>query len=37
MSTVTPRGATRNLVLATAGFMVNFWAWALIGPLLKLI
>jgi MFS transporter, NNP family, nitrate/nitrite transporter len=27
------RGATRNLVLATAGFMVNFWAWALLGPL----
>lgn len=40
---VTPRGgptpqpttgvATRNLVLATLGFMVNFWAWALISPL----
>jgi NNP family nitrate/nitrite transporter-like MFS transporter len=26
-------GATRNLVLATIGFMVNFWAWALLGPL----
>src|SRR3954471_10610757 len=29
----TTRGATRNLVLATIGFMVNFWAWALLGPL----
>ncbi len=27
------RGATTNLVLATTGFMVNFWAWALLGPL----
>jgi NNP family nitrate/nitrite transporter-like MFS transporter len=26
-------GATLNLVLATAGFMLNFWAWALLGPL----
>ncbi len=26
-------GATRNLVLATIGFTVNFWAWALLGPL----
>jgi NNP family nitrate/nitrite transporter-like MFS transporter len=26
-------GATRNLVLATLGFTVNFWAWALLGPL----
>jgi MFS transporter, NNP family, nitrate/nitrite transporter len=25
--------ATLNLVMATAGFMVNFWAWALLGPL----
>lgn len=25
--------ATRNLVLAMLGFMVNFWAWALISPL----
>jgi NNP family nitrate/nitrite transporter-like MFS transporter len=25
--------ATRNLVLATVGFLVNFWAWALLGPL----
>jgi NNP family nitrate/nitrite transporter-like MFS transporter len=24
---------TRNLVVATLGFTVNFWAWALIGPL----
>ncbi|MGC5053949.1 MFS transporter [Micromonospora sp. DT48] len=31
---VTPRpGATRNLVVATIGFTVNFWAWALLGPL----
>lgn len=27
------RGATLNLTLATVGFMVNFWAWALLGPL----
>jgi MFS transporter, NNP family, nitrate/nitrite transporter len=27
------RSATLNLVLATVGFMVNFWAWALLGPL----
>lgn len=26
-------GATRNLVLATVGFALNFWAWALLGPL----
>jgi NNP family nitrate/nitrite transporter-like MFS transporter len=26
-------GATRNLILATIGFTVNFWAWALLGPL----
>lgn len=25
--------ATRNLVIATLGFMVSFWAWALLGPL----
>ncbi|WP_188037429.1 nitrate/nitrite transporter [Actinotalea sp. JY-7885] len=25
--------ATRNLALALAGFMLNFWAWALISPL----
>ena len=30
---VTSRAATANLVLATVGFMVNFWAWALLGPL----
>jgi NNP family nitrate/nitrite transporter-like MFS transporter len=29
----TPAGATRNLVVATIGFAVNFWAWALLGPL----
>ncbi len=23
----------RNLVIATIGFMLNFWAWALLGPL----
>jgi NNP family nitrate/nitrite transporter-like MFS transporter len=27
------RGATLNLVVATVGFTVNFWAWALLGPL----
>jgi NNP family nitrate/nitrite transporter-like MFS transporter len=27
------RSASLNLVLATVGFMVNFWAWALLGPL----
>ncbi len=26
-------GAARNLALAPIGFMVNFWAWALLGPL----
>jgi NNP family nitrate/nitrite transporter-like MFS transporter len=26
-------GATRNLILATVGFLVSFWAWALLGPL----
>ena len=25
--------ATRMLSLATMGFLINFWAWALIGPL----
>jgi NNP family nitrate/nitrite transporter-like MFS transporter len=30
---VAASGATLNLVLGTAGFMVNFWAWALLGPL----
>ena len=29
----TASGATRNLVMATIGFTVNFWAWALLGPL----
>ncbi|MGI5175750.1 MFS transporter [Dactylosporangium sp. CA-152071] len=29
----TPPGAGRNLILATIGFTVNFWAWALLGPL----
>jgi NNP family nitrate/nitrite transporter-like MFS transporter len=27
------RGAALNLAVATIGFMVNFWAWALLGPL----
>jgi MFS transporter, NNP family, nitrate/nitrite transporter len=26
-------GAALNLAVATAGFLANFWAWALIGPL----
>src|SRR3954453_880283 len=26
-------GATRNLILGTSAFNVNFWAWALLGPL----
>ena len=29
----TPAGATRNLVLATVGFAIAFWAWALLSPL----
>jgi len=29
----TSRGATLNLTVATIGFLVNFWAWALLGPL----
>jgi MFS transporter, NNP family, nitrate/nitrite transporter len=29
----TPRGAALQLLLATVGFGVNFWAWALMGPL----
>jgi len=33
MTTTAPVGATRNLVVATIGFTVNFWAWALLGPL----
>jgi len=32
-SPATSPGATLNLAMATAGFMVNFWAWALLGPL----
>ncbi|HYN97319.1 MAG TPA: MFS transporter [Pilimelia sp.] len=30
---VAPAGAGRQLTLATIGFTVNFWAWALLGPL----
>src|SRR5215217_7392632 len=26
-------GATLNLAMATTGFLLNFWAWALLGPL----
>src|SRR3982751_6635191 len=26
-------GAGRNLAIATIGFAINFWAWALLGPL----
>jgi NNP family nitrate/nitrite transporter-like MFS transporter len=34
MTTPAPsRGATLNLTVATIGFLVNFWAWALLGPL----
>ncbi|MET8152714.1 nitrate/nitrite transporter [Actinoplanes sp. NPDC049668] len=32
-TTTAGRGATLNLALATVGFTVNFWAWALLGPL----
>lgn len=28
-----PPGAALNLAVATIGFMLNFWAWALLGPL----
>lgn len=28
-----PPGATRQLVLATVGFAICFWAWALLSPL----
>ena len=31
--TVVPRQAWINLVVATVGFAINFWAWALISPL----
>jgi NNP family nitrate/nitrite transporter-like MFS transporter len=27
------RGATLNLAICTVGFLINFWAWALLGPL----
>lgn len=30
---VVPRQAWVNLAVATLGFAINFWAWALIGPL----
>ncbi|HZM84608.1 MAG TPA: MFS transporter [Candidatus Limnocylindrales bacterium] len=33
MNNQNSRGAGLNLTIATIGFMVNFWAWALIGPL----
>ncbi|MDQ7910415.1 MFS transporter [Phytohabitans sp. ZYX-F-186] len=33
MSTAKPGRATLNLVLATVGFLVCFWAWALVSPL----
>ncbi|MFS8521985.1 MAG: MFS transporter, partial [Micromonosporaceae bacterium] len=32
-STPAAPGAVRMLVLATTGFALNFWAWALISPL----
>ncbi|GID97539.1 nitrate/nitrite transporter [Amorphoplanes digitatis] len=32
-ATTAKRGATLNLALATVGFTINFWAWALLGPL----
>lgn len=28
-----PTGKLRMLILATTGFAINFWAWALLGPL----
>jgi MFS transporter, NNP family, nitrate/nitrite transporter len=31
--TAVPRQAWINLALATVGFAINFWAWALVGPL----
>ena len=31
--TTSRSGAGLNLTIATIGFMVNFWAWALLGPL----
>jgi NNP family nitrate/nitrite transporter-like MFS transporter len=33
VTAATGRAATTNLALATVGFMVNFWAWALLSPL----
>jgi NNP family nitrate/nitrite transporter-like MFS transporter len=30
---VSERAAQVNLIMATTGFMMNFWAWALLGPL----
>ncbi|MEU4560056.1 MFS transporter [Actinoplanes sp. NPDC023936] len=32
-TSATPRGAGLMLALATVGFAVNFWAWALLSPL----
>lgn len=32
-TTTAPPGATRALILATVGFALNFWAWALLSPL----
>jgi len=32
-TTTVPRGAWMALILATLGFGVNFWAWALLSPL----
>jgi hypothetical protein len=33
MTASSSRPATLNLTVATIGFLVNFWAWALLGPL----
>jgi len=33
VQTSAPRGAPLNLTMATLGFLLNFWAWALLGPL----
>jgi len=33
MTTNSRSAATLNLTVATIGFLVNFWAWALLGPL----
>ena len=33
MAEAVPAAAWRNLIMATAGFTLNFWAWNLIGPL----